>query len=90
MPIDLPNKAKENIMENVKVINIGPSQTPISFMDGLALLFIGLKLTGHLDEWTWIEALAPLWGPIMLHWFIRLVAHTFFIGDDDEEDEDVR
>lgn len=71
--------------ENVKVINIGSSQAPVNFMDGLALLFIGLRLTGHLEDWTWIEILAPLWAPFMLHWFIRLVVGTFFSDDEEEE-----
>lgn len=88
MPTEFPSKAKEQIMENVRVINIGASQTPINFMDGLALLFIGLKLTDHLVDWTWMEVLAPVWGPLMLQWFVRLVVHTFFTND--EEDEDVR
>jgi hypothetical protein len=85
MPTELPTTVKENAMQNVKVINVGPSQTPINFMDGLAILFIGLKLTDHLQDWTWVEVLAPLWGPIMLHWFIKLVVHTFFTDDEDEE-----
>jgi hypothetical protein len=72
-------------MQNVKIVNIGSSQTPINFMDGLALLFIGLKLTGHLDNWTWLEVLAPLWAPMMLQWFVRLVVHTFFVDDEEEE-----
>jgi len=75
-------------MQNVKVINVGPAQTPINFMDGLCLLLIGLKLTDHLIGWTWVEVLAPLWAPFMLHWFIKLVVGTFFT--DDVEDEDVR
>lgn len=71
---------------NVKVISIGGSQNPINFMDGLALLLIGLKLTGHIDNWTWIEVLAPLWGPLMVLWFIRLVIATFFrVEEEDEE-----
>ena len=87
MPMNLPNRTKDegNKMQNVRVINIGPAQTPINFMDGLALLFIGLRLTGHLETWTWIEILAPLWGPFMLQWFIKLVVHTFFDEDEDEE-----
>lgn len=72
--------------KNVKVISIGASQTPMNFMDGLALLLIGLKLTDHLDKWTWVEVLAPLWGPLMLMWFIRLVVSTFFrVEEEDEE-----
>ena len=87
MPTSLPTRTetKGDKMENVRVVNIGQSQTPINFMDGLCLLFIGLRLTGHLEDWTWVEILAPLWGPIMLHWFIRLIVNTFFSNDEDEE-----
>lgn len=88
MPTELPTAAKEQDMQdmrNVKVINIGQSQVPINFMDGLALLFIGLKLTDHLQDWTWVEVLAPLWAPFMFHWFIKLVVQTFITGDGDEE-----
>ena len=72
MPTELPTAIEENKMNNVRVINVGQSQTPINFMDGLCLLFIGLKLTDHLQDWTWIEVLAPLWAPFMFHWFIKL------------------
>jgi hypothetical protein len=86
MPMNIPNRAnEESKMQNVRVINIGQSQTPINFMDGLALLFIGLRLTGHLETWTWVEILAPLWVPFMVHWFIRLVVHTFFSEDEGDE-----
>lgn len=87
MPTELPTAAKEQDMQdmrNVKVINIGQSQTPINFMDGLALLFIGLKLTDHLQDWTWVEVLAPLWAPFMLHWFVKLIVQTFIASDEDE------
>ena len=85
MSIDL-NKLKDEKMQNVRVISIGNGQAPVNFMDALALLFIGLRLTGHLETWTWIEILAPIWGPFMLQWFIRLVVHTFFTPDDEEEE----
>lgn len=71
--------------KNVKVISINSSEGSINFMDGLALLLIGLKLTDHLDKWTWVEVLSPLWGPIMVSWFIVLVKKTFL----NEEDENV-
>ena len=85
MPLDL-NTMNGDKMQNVKVINIGPNQAPVNFMDALALLFIGLRLTGHLETWTWVEILAPLWGPFMLQWLIRLIVHTFFDTDDEEEE----
>ena len=44
MPTELPAATKEQDMSdrNIRVINVGASQTPINFMDGLALLFICL------------------------------------------------
>lgn len=35
----------------------------IEFFGLLTILFIGLKLTGHLT-WSWIWILAPLWLPV--------------------------
>ena len=32
----------------------------ISFTGLLTILFIGLKLTGHID-WSWVWVLSPLW-----------------------------
>lgn len=37
----------------------------MSFLDGLLLLFIGLKLTGYV-EWSWVGVLAPLWVSLIL------------------------
>jgi hypothetical protein len=37
----------------------------IGFMGLLAVLFIGLKLTGHID-WSWWWVLSPIWGPLAL------------------------
>jgi hypothetical protein len=87
MPTNIPPRFGVNDMntKNVKVISIGSNDNPINFMDGLSLLFIGLKLTGHLDTWSWVEVLSPLWGPFMIVWFIRLVVSTFFKTDENEE-----
>lgn len=35
----------------------------IGFFGALAILFIALKLTGHID-WSWWWVLAPIWMPI--------------------------
>lgn len=43
----------------------------IGFFGLLTVLFIGLKLTGHI-AWSWGWVLAPLWIPILL--FFVLVA----------------
>lgn len=37
----------------------------VGFMGLLAVLFIGLKLTGHID-WSWWWVLSPIWGPLAL------------------------
>lgn len=34
----------------------------IGFLGALSVLFIGLKLTDHID-WSWLWVLAPLWIP---------------------------
>lgn len=34
----------------------------IGFFGLLAVLFIGLKLTGHI-AWSWWIVLSPIWGP---------------------------
>lgn len=71
--------------KNVKVISINGGESSINFMDGLALLLIGLKLTDHLDTWTWVEVLSPLWGPLMVSWFLALVKRTFLNTENEEE-----
>lgn len=42
----------------------------------LTVLFVGLKLTGHID-WSWWWVLSPLWIPIVLALVIMAVI-TFF------------
>lgn len=41
----------------------------ISFAGLLALIFITLKLTGHI-AWSWWLVLAPLWIPVALYLMI--------------------
>lgn len=84
MPTSLPSRIKE--MNEVKIIKVESNNDSITFMDGLALLFIGLKLTDHLQDWTWIEVLSPLWGPFMVSWFFRLINNTFFNGEEEGEE----
>jgi hypothetical protein len=87
MPVNLPEGIRNmKSMDKAKIINVSATSDGLDFMDGLALLLIGLKLTDHLANWTWIEVLAPLWAPFMLSWFIRLIKSTFF-SDDDEGEE---
>ena len=42
-------------MKNKEIKNSG-----VSFYGLLTILFIGLKLTGHIS-WSWVWVLAPLW-----------------------------
>lgn len=45
---------------------------PVSFLQALGILFIGLKLTGHVT-WDWWWVLSPLWFRmvgIILFWLI--------------------
>ena len=47
-------------MSNVKVETSGG----IGFGGLLAILFIGLKLTGFIN-WSWLWVLSPLWIPVL-------------------------
>lgn len=53
-------------------------QGGISFMGALTILFIALKLTGHI-EWSWLWVLSPLWGPIALIFSIAIVLFVFVL-----------
>lgn len=44
----------------------------LGFFSLLALIFITLKLTGHIT-WSWWWVLAPLWGPIAVVFAILVV-----------------
>lgn len=45
------------------------SSSGLGFFSILALIFITLKLTGHIT-WSWLWVLAPVWGPLL---FLLLV-----------------
>jgi hypothetical protein len=47
--------------ENLNSKNTGG----VGFLGLLTLLFIGLKLTGHI-AWSWIWVLSPIWIPISI------------------------
>ena len=49
----------------------------MKFLPLLALLFIGLKLTGYI-AWTWLWVTAPLWIPLGL--FVLCFAGVAVIG----------
>lgn len=78
------SKVNDMDAKNVKIISVNSASEGMNFMDGLALLLIGLKLTDHLDNWTWIEILSPLWAPMMVAWFLTLLKKT--LSDSEEEE----
>lgn len=43
----------------------------------LGLIFITLKLTGHIT-WPWLWVLAPFWIPLIVALFILIVAAIIF------------
>ena len=45
----------------------------IDFIEALALLFIGLKLTGFLPTWTWLWVLSPLWITLSIALVIAII-----------------
>lgn len=47
-------------------------QSGIGFFSLLAILFIGLKLTGYIN-WSWWWVLAPIWGGFAILGVILLV-----------------
>ena len=50
----------------------------IGFTGLLTVLFIGLKLTGHIT-WSWVWVLSPLWISFALFLLILLVAGIIFV-----------
>lgn len=52
-------------------VNIGPG-----FLGLLGLMFIGLKLTGHID-WSWWWVLSPIWIPFV---FVGAIASIVLVG----------
>ena len=55
--------------------NNSTASVNIGFPGLLTLLFIGLKLTGHI-AWPWVWVLSPLWISISL---VLLIAAAFII-----------
>jgi hypothetical protein len=38
----------------------------MKFLPALTLLLVGLKLTGHIVDWSWWWVWAPIWVPIVV------------------------
>lgn len=50
----------------------------IGFVGLLTILFIGLKLTGHI-QWSWVWVLSPMWISFLL--IVLLIAIYLIIQD---------
>ena len=56
------------------------SGVSIGFSGLLAILFIGLKLTGVIT-WSWLWVLAPIWIPFVIVGFILIIAGIIIIAN---------
>ena len=54
------------------------SGTGIGFLGLLAIVFIALKLTGHIG-WSWFWVLAPIWMPAVLLILILMGVLWFYV-----------
>lgn len=50
----------------------------VSILDLLAVMFIGLKITGEID-WSWWWVLAPLWGQFVLYGVVASVVFGLLV-----------
>jgi hypothetical protein len=58
--------------------NSNTSGGGIGFGGLLAILFIGLKLTGYVD-WSWAWVLSPIWIPLALFAVVLAVAAVVYM-----------
>lgn len=59
----------------------GYSRPNIGFLGVLTLIFITLKLTGHID-WSWWWVLAPIWIPVALILGLLTMTAIIVVVDD--------
>jgi hypothetical protein len=59
-------------------MNQNSNSTGIGFSGLLTIMFIALKLTGHLD-WSWVWILSPLWISIILALLIFFIVYIFLL-----------
>ena len=64
----------------------------LGFVEALTLLFIGLKLTGHIT-WSWLWVLSPMWITLSIAFVLALLIVAIdavrdrLDGDDEPEDD---
>lgn len=61
----------------MKMNNSSSSSSGIGFPGLLTVLFIGLKLTGHIT-WPWVWVLSPLWISLLIG--LTILAIVFIIA----------
>ena len=57
------------------------NKTTLCFFELLAILFIALKLTGHIT-WSWVWVLAPIWAPIVIGIAIMIIVVIIVVAID--------
>lgn len=70
--------------KNDNGINIELNSKPMTALDGLQLLFIGLKLAGYID-WNWWYVLIPFW--VSIAGMIFVVITLNFLSHMAQEDD---
>ena len=58
----------------------------LGFIEALTLLFIGLKLTGHIS-WKWLWVLSPMWLTLSIAFVLALLIVIIDAVRDRLEDE---
>ena len=58
----------------------------LGFIEALTLLFIGLKLTGHIS-WKWLWVLSPMWITLSIAFVLALLIVAIDAVRDRIEDE---
>ena len=58
----------------------------LGFIEALTLLFIGLKLTGHIS-WKWLWVLSPMWLTLSIAFVLALLIVIIDAVRDRIEDE---
>jgi uncharacterized protein (DUF983 family) len=64
-------------VETKQMSNSSSSSSGIGFPGLLTVLFVGLKLTGHIT-WPWVWVLSPLWISLLIG--LTVVAIVFIVA----------
>ncbi len=70
-------------LSDTQRVLVGLGTAAFKYLAVLSLLFIGLKLTGHID-WTWARVTSPLWvswGLYGVLYFVALFFNSLSVDD---------